>query len=628
MKELDQSAKTASQYTSLFNALVYFTPLFGGYVADELIGRFKTILVFVVLYILGLAMVTAASYPSILSEPLTLVGLLIFVALGTGGVKANVVTLGGDQFSDNDPEQVRQRVSFFNYFYWAINIGALLANTYLNNLSFNPEVFSGGTISYDMGYFVSYAIPLGIMCVALIIFLIGSPRYKKQAPSEKVLSSFVRCFGSTMLASGYQGRLVLLCIASYMVAAIITIISYFISNADTQKWMNLVSLLLIVAASICLMVLCRKPTWMQSFTSDGFAIDARALNNVHDITRTFPYFGLLVVFWLSYLQMSTNFELQGCQMYNLIGDIAFSPAFFQAFDTIVILVFIPIIDKFVYPLIERKRGRELRALSKMWVGYVMVTLAMITAAILEHFRKTAPIAGPSGVVSQCCATGCSYWSGDPNEDCTLPQFCGNASFVAPDGVTYTNASTCMYNSACVGAGQMEYKPLNDLSIWWQILPYMFVGLGEIFTSISAYEFFYNEVDESMRSVAQAVNLLTTSFGSFAAGGINGLFASWIPNNLNVPGAHLDYLYYVIAAINVVALCGFLSIYRGYVYRVDRYDPINGERYEDGSHNKSLQYDDERGGPRSLQSGEGRSSKSIYSRVSSHEALAVGHGVSV
>jgi len=623
IKELGETSKTASQYTSLFNALVYFTPLFGGYMADEVMGRFKTIWVFVLVYITGLAMVTVASYPSILSEPLTLVGLLVFISLGTGGVKANVVTLGGDQFEENDPAQVRQRVTYFNYFYWSTNIGALLANTYLNNLSFNPEVFSGGTISYDMGYFVAYAIPLGVMCVALAVFLAGSSRYKTSDPSEKVLSTFVRCFASTVAASGHQGRLVLAAWAGYLFAAILTIVSYFLSNADVQKWLNVVSLVVIVLSSVCLMILCRNPTWLRSLTSDGFVIDALALNNVHDMTRTFPYFGLLVVFWLSYIQMSTNFELQGCQMYNLIGGIAFSPAFFQAFDTIVILVAIPIIDHWVYPLIERKRGSQLRALSKMWVGFVMVILAMLTAAILEHFRKSAPLAGPSGEVSLCCATGCSFWSNDPSEDCTLPQFCGNASFVAADGISYTNASTCEFNSACVGGAEPVYKPITNFSIWWQILPYMFVGLGEIFTSVSAYEFFYNEVDGSMRSVAQAVNLLTTSFGSFAAGGLNGIFGSWIPENLNAPGAHLDYLFYVIAAINFVALCGFLSIYRGYVYRVDRYDPLNGERYDDddgggSGHNKSLHSKREASG----------SKHSIYSRISSHEALAVGHGVSV
>ena len=49
----------ASQMSSLFSAFVYLTPLLGGWIADEHLGRYKTILVFVTIYIVGLLLCTA-----------------------------------------------------------------------------------------------------------------------------------------------------------------------------------------------------------------------------------------------------------------------------------------------------------------------------------------------------------------------------------------------------------------------------------------------------------------------------------------------------------------------------------------------------------------------------------------
>lgn len=52
-----------------------------------------------------------------------LVGALAVIALGTGGIKPNVSAFGADQFDEKDPQDKREKESFFNWFYLAINIG-------------------------------------------------------------------------------------------------------------------------------------------------------------------------------------------------------------------------------------------------------------------------------------------------------------------------------------------------------------------------------------------------------------------------------------------------------------------------------------------------------------------------
>lgn len=55
-------------------------------------------------------------------------GLFLF-AVGNGGIKPNVSTLGADQFDEGDPNERKHMSHFFNWFYFIISIGSLLSVT-------------------------------------------------------------------------------------------------------------------------------------------------------------------------------------------------------------------------------------------------------------------------------------------------------------------------------------------------------------------------------------------------------------------------------------------------------------------------------------------------------------------
>jgi len=44
-----------------------------------------------------------------------LFGSLAVISLGTGGIKPNVSAFGADQFDENDPQDRREKQSFFNW---------------------------------------------------------------------------------------------------------------------------------------------------------------------------------------------------------------------------------------------------------------------------------------------------------------------------------------------------------------------------------------------------------------------------------------------------------------------------------------------------------------------------------
>ena len=308
---LGNTSTFATQMVSLFSALVYISPLLGGFVADQLINRYNTILLFISFYLFGLFLAVLAAIPDLPNvnpTVLILVAILIFIALGAGGIKANVVTFGADQFDTNIPEQKKEQTSYFNYFYWVINIGALLAYGYIANLSFDPSTFSGGVIPDGMGYFASYLIPLACLLLATIGYVAGTPRYKIYQPTESAFSGFARAF-YRVCSNSLRGRFVLTALAMFVVSIFITIISYFIPDITTAMVLAYIAMVIIFVAAISLMILCRHVKWteryLETLTVETEKVTS-SINNTKDVLLVLPYFCILVIFWVAYIQMSTK----------------------------------------------------------------------------------------------------------------------------------------------------------------------------------------------------------------------------------------------------------------------------------------------------------------------------------
>lgn len=64
---------------------------------------------------------------------------LFFIALGTGGIKPCVPSLGGDQFAL--PQQERLLAQFFSIFFFSVNLGSLLSTIITPILRENVHCF-------------------------------------------------------------------------------------------------------------------------------------------------------------------------------------------------------------------------------------------------------------------------------------------------------------------------------------------------------------------------------------------------------------------------------------------------------------------------------------------------------
>ena len=92
---------------------------------------------------------------------------LILIAIGTGGIKANLPPMGADQVEHEGPQMVQK---FFDWFYWFIQIGAILAFTVV---AYIQQIFS---------FFKGYLITVISMNLATILLLVGRNYYIIPSP--------------------------------------------------------------------------------------------------------------------------------------------------------------------------------------------------------------------------------------------------------------------------------------------------------------------------------------------------------------------------------------------------------------------------------------------------------------
>lgn len=116
VQQFNKPQDEASLSYGAFTALVYATGIFGGYVADRVIGYRRSIILG------GLVMAAGEFCLLVPNETMFLFG-LAGIVVGNGLFKPNISTLVGKMYEQGDP----RRDSGFTIFYMGINIGALFA---------------------------------------------------------------------------------------------------------------------------------------------------------------------------------------------------------------------------------------------------------------------------------------------------------------------------------------------------------------------------------------------------------------------------------------------------------------------------------------------------------------------
>lgn len=138
----------ASQLYGLYTGFLYFTPFFGGILADRILGQKKTVYLGAILMAIGHFLMA--------SEQMFLLA-LFFLILGNGAFKPNISTQVGGLYPDGDP----RKDGAYTIFYMGINLGAF----------FSPLVC--GTLGQSLGWHYGFGAAGVGMIVGLLVYHFG-----------------------------------------------------------------------------------------------------------------------------------------------------------------------------------------------------------------------------------------------------------------------------------------------------------------------------------------------------------------------------------------------------------------------------------------------------------------------
>ncbi|KAJ8012348.1 hypothetical protein DPEC_G00041770 [Dallia pectoralis] len=321
----DKDLSTAVYHA--FSSLCYFTPVLGALIADSWLGKFKTIIYLSVVYVLGHIVKSVGAIPSVgdssLHIALSMLG-LILIAFGTGGIKPCVAAFGGDQF---DEEQTNERRKFFSIFYMSINAGSVLSTVITPILRGDVKCFGGDC------YALAFGVPAILMIVALVVFISGSGLYKKSPPAGNVLSDVCKCVGLAIKNRWKSSKF----------------------DPKRKHWLD----------------------WAEE------KYPKRLIHEIKMVLRVLMLYIPLPMFWALFDQQGSRWTLQATRMNMAFGStFILKPDQMQMLNALLILLFVPIFDVVVYPLIGLCRI-NLTPLKKMSVGMILAALAFGAATLVE-----------------------------------------------------------------------------------------------------------------------------------------------------------------------------------------------------------------------------------------------------
>ncbi|XP_022102191.1 solute carrier family 15 member 4-like [Acanthaster planci] len=373
----------AANAALIFVGVSYVSSVLGGLLADTLLGRFKMIVVSFITYILGSTLLVLLGYGSknedfrislcgnntlpdvdihprheLTATPTTTTETgfmycgwavylsLVVIALGAGSVRSNLSPFGGDQVRYEGPEVMR---TFFNWFYWAINVGSLLA-------------IAGVTaLQQNVGFFSGLLVPLATLVVATFVFVIGRTWYLSKKPMGSVLTNT-----SKIIMEAFKQQKVR---------------KTMLHRQDSSELFHSQP----------------KPSFLDmAKVRYGGSFHESMVDDVKSLKKIILVFLGLTPYWVVYFQMQTTFLLQGlhlrfkvnCTIKNCEDtnkSFQIPPAWLSLFDAASVLLLLPFFDRILYPKLDRL-GVNFTLLRRMIVGMIFSMLAMVAAGVLENIR--------------------------------------------------------------------------------------------------------------------------------------------------------------------------------------------------------------------------------------------------
>ncbi|XP_059498803.1 solute carrier family 15 member 4-like [Stegostoma tigrinum] len=375
----------ATSASLVFTGAAYLASPFGGWLADAWLGRYRTVAAGLALYLFGMLALPLTADPrtrGLVCGNRTagrhgdgeegadadycrgfIYSGLVVVGLAVGCVRSNITPFGADQVTDRGPEAVRR---FFNWFYWFINIGAILS------------LFLVSYIQQNINFFIGYVIPVICLVLGLLIFLLAGPTFiTKQADGSAFTGMARSLFRCCCPGTGRLTR------SPYSDLSEEMLFGHGRQPADPTQ------------------------------------------ENVKVLRRVIPVFLMLIPYWMVYFQMESTYVLQAVhlQLPSLFGDRpthngtehlqTFPAAWLTMFDAVMLLLLIPLKDTVIDPFLT-KRNLLPTPLTRISLGMIFAMFSAIAAGVLEsqrlvHVRNNETVSQTVGSTTYVAARLAIWW---------------------------------------------------------------------------------------------------------------------------------------------------------------------------------------------------------------------------
>lgn len=512
---------------SLWSALSNAMAIFGGFLSDSYLGRFRVIAFGTFCSLLGVTLLWLTSMIPALkpsacpnsregcgsatpAQFLVLYASFGLISIGAGCVRPCSIAFGADQVNDKEnPNNERVLDSFFNWYYASTGLSTILALTVI--------VY----IQEQFGWSIGFGVPAILMVLSLAAFLFGSPLYVHVKAKENL---FLGLFQVPIAA--FRKRKTTL--------PPLDAEEHFLRGNDSEKTTLTENLR-------CLNKACVIEDPQRDLNSDGTAstpwklCTIERVENLKSILRILPMWttGIMMLVALN----GSYVTLQAKSMNrHLISDFQIPAGTFLVFSIVTITFWVAFYDRALVPLLAKFCGmpRGLGPRLRMGIGLLLSCIALLVAGFVESIRR-------SNALKQGLAD-------KPNA-------------------------------------------VMDMSAYWLIPQLVILGLAEGFNAVGQIEFYYSHLSKSMSSIAMAIFTLGMAVSSLvssllvdivdtatSAGGK----VSWLSRNLN--RGHVDYYYWLVSFLCLLNFFYFLVCCRiygadpseGQTHRRKKYDRVEEE----------------------------------------------------
>ncbi|KAL1195885.1 Protein NRT1/ PTR FAMILY 5.7 [Cardamine amara subsp. amara] len=501
---LHQDLKMAVRNANYWSGVTTLMPLLGGFVADAYLGRYATVLLATIIYLMGLMLLTLswfipglkACHEEMCVEPRKAHEIAFFIAIylisiGTGGHKPSLESFGADQFEDGHQEERKMKMSYFNWWSAGLCAGVLTAVTAI--------VY----IEDRIGWGVAGIILTIVMAISLLIFFIGKPFYRYRVPSGSPLTPMLQVFVAAI------SKRHLPCPNDSSLLHELTREEYtkgrLLSSTKNLKFLD-------------------KAAVIEDRGNENTEPEKQSPWRLATVTRVeevkllinmIPIWFFTLAFGICATQSTTLFIKQAIIMDRHISGTSFiiPPASMFSLVALSMIISVSIYEKLLVPILRRVTGNErgISILQRIGTGMVFSLITMIIAAIVEKKRL------------------------DYTKQHHMTTMTMSVVWLAPQFIVIGIADSLTL------VGLQEY--------FYDQVPDSMRSLGIAFYL-------------SVIGTASFVNNILMTVSDHLAEKISG--KGWFGKDLN--SSHLDRFYWMLAALTAINLCFFVIVARRYTYK--------------------------------------------------------------